>query len=527
MPSVLQFITRFRCAAAALALCAVLAASPAAFGQGMGGGAGAAPPMKPKEFKPVARAQFGPTGPEVIVKEIQIDGNKDVRESRIRSYLQTRVDRMFDPEVLQADVRRLTTSGLFQDVRTYTAEVEGGISITYQVFERPTIKYVRFIGNESYSDEFLAKKCELTVGDALNIYSIDAAAAKVQDFYVTKGFRNCRVAVMEGNMPEHRGVVFSVHEAPKERIWDVEFIGNEVVSDSRLETQIKSKPAMLKYGLFRGQIDPKEVDEDVNRLTTYYRQLGYFHARVGREIAMGDSGAWANITFVIDEGPRYLVRQVTFLGNEKYTDEELRTELQLKDGELYHLSKMNNDLRVLRDKYGAEGYIFANVEADPRFFEEPGELDLVYNISEGEQYRVGEIRVHITGANPHTRRSVVLNRLSFAPGDILDSRQVRDSERRLKFSQLFRNEPQKGITPRIEVRPPQENASRIADTPLGPRRSSVGTEYRGQSPEEDRTWTVNRVDVDVYVDADDNVQIVEDNQHAVRRLPPVERENEY
>jgi outer membrane protein insertion porin family len=525
MPSVFQLTARFLCALPPLAVAFALLVCNSASGQGMGGmggGAGGAPPMRPKEFKPVARAQFGPTGESRIVKEINIDGNQDVREARIRSYLQTRVDRIFDPEVLQADVRRLTSSGLFHDVRTFTTDVEGGIAITYQVFERPTIKYVRFVGNQSFSDEFLAKKCELKVGDALNIYSIDAAAAKVQDFYVNKGFRRCRVAVLEGNMPEHRGVVFSVHEAPKERIWDVEFIGNEVVSDSRLETQIKSKPAMLKYGLFRGAVDPKEVDEDVNRLTTYYRQLGYFHARVGREVAMGDSGQWANITFVIDEGPRYRVRQVTFLGNEKYSDEELRAELQLKDGELYHLSKMNNDLRVLRDKYGADGYIFANVQADPRFFEEPGELDLVYNVSEGEQYRVGEIRVHISGDNPHTRRSVVMNRLSFAPGDILDSRQVRDSERRLKYSQLFRNEPQRGITPRIEIRPPQENASRIADTPLGPRRSAVGTEYRGQSPEEDRAWSVNRVDFDVYVDADDNVKIVPDNQHALRRLPPAE-----
>jgi outer membrane protein insertion porin family len=472
-----------------------LAGSPNVFAQGLGGmgpggggAAGGGPPMRPKEVKPVARAQFGPTGPQVVVKEIQIDGNRDVRESRIRSYLQTRVDRIFDPEVLQADVRRLTTSGLFADVRTFTTEVEGGIAITYQVFERPTIKYIRFVGNESYADEFLATKSGLEIGEALNIYSIDTAAAKVQDFYVSKGFRRCRVAVMEGNLPEHRGVVFSVHEAPKERIWDVEFIGNEVVSGSRLETQIKSKPAMIKYGIFKGFVDPKEVDEDVVRLTTYYRQLGYFHARVGREVDMSGDGDWANITFVIDEGPRYRVRQVSFLGNEKYSDEELRADLQLKDGELYHLAKMNNDLHVLRDKYGAEGYIFADVQADPRFFEEPGELDLVYNVSEGQQYRVGEIRVHIDGDNPHTRRSVVMNRLSFAPGDIIDSREVRDSERRLKFSQLFRHEPQRGVSPRIEVRPPQENSSRIADTPLGPRRSAVGTEYRGQSPEGRSEW---------------------------------------
>ncbi len=185
--------------------------------------------------------------------------------------------------------------------------------------------------------------------------------------------------------------------------------------------------------------------------------------------------------------------------------------LQMKNGEPLHMARMNEDLRELRDLYGSQGFIFADVQADPRFFEEPGELDLVYNISEGEQYRVGEIRVHIDGANPHTRRSVVLNRLSFVPGDVIDSREIRDSERRLKFSQLFRNDAQRGIAPRIVVRPPEsEQTSQIANTPLGPRRSATGGTYRGQSPD-DSHHEVRRVDVDVYV-----------QEAEPERLPPLE-----
>ena len=268
---------------------------------------------------------------------------------------------------------------------------------------------------------------------------------------------------------------------------------------------------MLKYGLFRGSVDPKKINEDVQRVTAYYRQLGYFHARVDRELNVSDDGQWTTVTFVIDEGPRYNVRSVRFLGNEKYSDEELAAKLQLKDGQPFHMARMNEDLRELRDLYGAQGFIFADVQADPRFFEDPGELDLVYNIKEGDQYRVGEIRVHIDGANPHTRRSVVLNRLSFTPGDVIDSREIRDSERRLKFSQLFRNDPQRGIAPRIVVRPPEKDqSSQIANTPLGPRRSAAGGTYRGQSPDDD-TYEVKRVDIDVYV-----------HEAQPTRLPPVD-----
>ncbi len=479
------------------------------------GGQGQAP--RPRAaVAPQRRAQFGPGDSQQLVKQIQITGNTSVREARIRSYLQTRVDRRFDPEILQQDVRALTSSGLFHDVRTYTRETEGGITVILEVFERPTIGYVKIVGNTAFSDEHLAEQSGLKVGDALNIYATSSAASRVQDYYHSKGYRQTLVSVIEGDQVGAEGIVFSVHEGAKERVWDVDFVGNEIVTDGRLKTQIKSKPAFFKYGIFRGAVDPKQIEEDVQRLTLYYRQLGYFGARVDRELRVSEDGGWTTITFVIDEGPRYNVRRVTFLGNERFSDEELAEKLQLKDGEEFHMGRRNEDLRVLRDLYGSEGYIFADVQAEPRFFEEPGQLDLVYNISEGDQFRVGEIRVHIDGENAHTRRSVVLNRLSFAPGDVIDSREIRDSERRLKFSQLFRNDAQRGVAPRIVVRPPEEDdQSQIANTPLGPRRSAGGTTYRGQSPEFD-THLARKAIVDVYFEP-----IQPQPAPQIQRLPPM------
>ena len=489
----------------------VLLHTAASLAYAQGGPAGPTPTPRPRVPQAARRAQFGPTGPVQMVKQIEIVGHKSVREARIRSYLKTRVDRAFDPELLQQDIRALSSSGLFHDVKTYTKEIDGGVGVTIEVFERPNIAYIKIVGNTAYSDEYLAEKSGLKVGDPLNAYGLQSAANQIQEFYHSKGYRQTLVSVIEGDQPGAAGVAFSIHEGAKERIWDVEFIGNEIVSDGRLKTQIKSKPAMLKYGLFRGGVDPKQIEEDVQRITAYYRQLGYFHARVGRELNISDDGQWTTLTFVIDEGPRYTVRSVRFLGNERYSDEELAEKLQLKDGELFHMGRMNDDLRELRDLYGSQGFIFADVQADPRFFEEPGALDLVYNISEGEQFRVGEIRVHIDGANPHTRRSVVLNRLSFVPGDVIDSREIRDSERRLKFSQLFRNDPQRGIAPRIVVRPPEDDQdSQIANTPLGPRRSATGNTYRGQSPDED-VHQVRRAVVDIYV-----------QEATPQRLPPIE-----
>jgi outer membrane protein insertion porin family len=125
------------------------------------------------------------------------------------------------------------------------------------------------------------------------------------------------------------------------------------------------------------------------------------------------------------------------------------------------MTKMNRDVNELRDTYGAQGYIFADIQAQPRFLEEPGELDLVYSIDEGKQYRVDRIVVNIDGEYPHTRHSVVRNRISVNPGDIIDIREVRASERRLKASQLFEVDPVRG--PTIAIRPRDASDGAFAD----------------------------------------------------------------
>jgi outer membrane protein insertion porin family len=257
-----------------------------------------------------------------------------------------------------------------------------------------------------------------------------------------------------------------------------------------LKTLIQSKPGYLGY-FFRGKFDPKKVDEDLERLTAYYRSLGFFRARISREPEFDEEQQWVTLRFVIDEGPRYLVNSVRLSGNTRISEQALEPRLELKAGEYFNLATMNKDVNTLRDAYGGQGYIFADIQADPRFrFEEPGTLDLVYNVEEGKQFRVGRINIHIAGEFPHTKETVIRNRLSIRTGDIVDIREVRASERRLKASQLFENDPAAGKEPRIVIRPPQfSDAEELMASQGGPA-------VRGQSPDPSDGAPV---DLDIYL----------------------------
>jgi len=416
------------------------------------------------------------------VVDVRIEGNRTIKLEKILPKIRTRAGRSYDLELIEEDVRRLNRTGMFINVKPYSQEVPGGRVVIFQVFERPLLHEVKYVGNRHIKTKVLEKENELKIGDALDPFAIEEGRGKIEEFYRSRGFSRVRVTVIEGNKPNDRRAVYLINEGRKQKVLWTRFIGNTIASDSRLRTQIESKPPFLY--LFKGEIDRKKVDEDVNKLIAYYRGLGFFRARVGRELDYSPSENWLILTFVIDEGPRYQVRNVSFNGNTKFSTAKLAENLKLKAGRSFNQAEMNSDLAEIQDKYGGVGYIFADIKADPRFLEEPGTLDLVYNISEGDRYRVGKINVEIKGEYPHTRITTVLNRLSLKPGDIVDIRELRASERRLRASGLFLIDPSQGVAPKIVFSPPQleEEESETARRPHGAP-NVRGPSVRGQSPD--------------------------------------------
>ncbi len=414
--------------------------------------------------------------PEEQVVEVRVTGNQTVELEKILPHIRTRAGRPYKLELIEGDVRRLNRSGMFVMVKPYTQRVDGGRVVIFEVIERPLLQEVVYVGNSKIKTKVLQKENNLKVGDALDPFAVEEGRAKIEGFYRSRGFSKVRVTIIEGDKPADRRVVYLINEGRKQRILWTKFIGNTIAGDSRLKTQIQSKPPFLY--LFKGEVDRQKIDEDVNQLTAYYRSLGFFRARVGRELQFNAAENWLTLTFIIDEGPRYRVRNVSFIGNTKFATEELAENLKIQSGQFFNQSQMNHDVAEIQGKYGSVGYVFADVKADPRFLEEPGRLDLVYNISEGDRYHVGRINVEIKGDYPHTKITTALNRLSVKPGDIVDIRELRASERRLRASGLFLTDPQTGAAPKIVFSPPQlDDEIEVARKPK--RREGTGGQGHG------------------------------------------------
>jgi outer membrane protein insertion porin family len=457
-----------------ITVCTVAHSVPGQFG-------GSTPfaPGGPADFKndpkPRRAPQFSIQDSKPIVN-VLISGRRQVDEARIRSMINTRSGRDYDPVEVQRDVRTLIGSGLFGNVRTFVKDAEGGVEVTFDLVERPLIQYIRFTGNVKKSEKKLLKQLGLRVGDPLTRFHVEEARRRVEEFYVKAGFTDVQIAVVEGLGLNDQGVVLQINEGTRQRILSTKFEGNTIASDSRLKTQVLSKPGF--FWLFGGNVIQDQVEQDYARLTAYYRSLGFLNAKVSSRMEWNQEHTWVSIIFMIDEGPRFRIRNVCLRGNQILDSSRLMSTTQTRAGEYFNLARLQRDLSSIRDEYGGNGYIFADVDAEPQILEEAGWLDLVYKINEGEQYRVGRIIVNIDGEERHTRHSVVLNRLSIKPGQIIDLREIRSSERRLMASQLFNADPTQGPMPTIAVKPPE------GDEVIARQPETGSSTFRGQSPQE-------------------------------------------
>ena len=108
------------------------------------------------------------------------------------------------------------------------------------------------------------------------------------------------------------------------------------------------------------------VQENVDRLYELYRRGGRFSTSIDPKIIKLDQNR-VNLVFEIDEGEITKIEKITFIGNERFSDAELRSELASKQDQWYRFfsssdrydaDRLNYDQELLRRFYLKHGYQF-------------------------------------------------------------------------------------------------------------------------------------------------------------------------
>jgi outer membrane protein assembly complex protein YaeT len=369
------------------------------------------------------------------IGEVRVLGCQRLPEQRVLNELKIRPGQIYRPELIREDVRRLDATQRYVSVASEEQPGPEGVNVLFRVIERSTIQEVLILGAKHFDKEELDKITGLRPGGPLSPALNRSAAQRLERAYQEKSRLFAAVQVVEGDKEEDLRVVLRVTEGPVVKIRDIRFEGNNFVADGRLKAIIESGERW--FGVFGGKYNPMMLEQDQMKLVEYYRNYGYFDVRIRRSFQMNEGQESADVVFVIDEGPRYLVRDVQVSGNRLIDQEVLTSKNRLERDKPFSGTEMQRSVALMSNEYGSRGYVNSRVVPEYKFSEEPGIVTVVYQVMEGQPARVGQ--VHIIG-NDVTRDNVVRRQLLVYPGQVLNVPAMRQSERNLARLGIFKAE---------------------------------------------------------------------------------------
>lgn len=377
-----------------------------------------------------------PAGP--IVKSISIEyvGAESISRERVLANLKTKVGDPYSERLAEDDVRALFATGDVGNVRIFAQPEGDGVGVTVLLQGRATVDEILIEGASAIPVERLRKDLSFKVGDRLNEELVERSRQKMLENYQDRNFGGVEITtkVQTDERTGHSRVIYTVNEGTKQVIKRIEFVGNDSVLAKDLRKAMKTKTRNL-LSIFNksGRLVPSQLQDDRDAIRGVYQNRGYADAQVTDVQVSPLKGDGVELIFTISEGTQYSVKALNLSGIYVTNPDEVKAKLVMTDGSLYTPDGLTKDLKAIRDYYGTQGYIDANIvpEISPAG---PGQVNVNYRIDEGAQSFVNLINIQ---GNTRTKDRVIRRELAVAPGDVFDTVLVDVSRQRLENLNYF------------------------------------------------------------------------------------------
>ena len=413
---------------------------------------------------------FGQLSVPLTVSQIDIKhvGPPAASDELIRANIRVKVGDVYQPIAVDDDVRSLYATGLFYNIRIVTEPLdEAHVKLTYVLQGKPRLTAINFEGNERLKDAKLKKKVTSKVGEPLDERKLFTDARAIRELYEKSGYPGTTVSnYVSIDQNAGRGTAtFEIHESPKIKITDVEFIGARAFTQKELRKVIKTKKKwMWSWLTQRGTFKQDQFEEDRETLAQFYRNHGYIDFEIQNVKFEHPTPNTMVIKIYVYEGRQYKVGAVTFKGTtllptnavsptfdsgpkpgsgsaltQWYAARQLNRQFAMKAGDVFKPSGLSTNNQAIEDFYGAKGYIDVNTSTRNLHVRrvpntQTGTMDLEYDINEGQPSYVEKIEIR---GNTKTKDKVIRRELAISPGEVFDMVRVNVSKKRLEGLNYF------------------------------------------------------------------------------------------
>ncbi len=354
-----------------------------------------------------------------LVSKINIVGNRRIEPDAILEKMSIKPGSELSPESARADILKIFALGHFEDVRF---EMEGDALIV-SVKERPVITEIEYEGSEEFEMKDLDEASGIKEFTVVNLKKISTAKTAIKSKYEQKGYYLARVEhelIPQPDKPGDVKLVFRVDEREKVQIRKILFRGNKNFTSAELRRFMATgENHMFSWasggGTYRGEL----FERDLGALAYFYGNEGYIEAKFNKpRVTLSQDKHYVDLFIDVEEGKKFFLGSVKFKGDDLFTEKELRDSFAMQEGDVFSIGKLQEEILKLTDKFGDQGYAFANVV--PRTLIRQGTtiVDLDVEIEKGE--KVYWNRISVTG-NSKTHDKVVRRELPFNEGDLYNA----------------------------------------------------------------------------------------------------------
>jgi outer membrane protein insertion porin family len=367
-------------------------------------------------------------------------------------------------EEITKAVKKLWEQGLFEDVRITASRFQGDlVFLDIYLLERPRLTKFSFKGIKKSEADNIREDLRLTRGDVVTDHLLVRIDNVITNYFSDKGFLDVEIDIRQlPDTSKANNVILDivVDKNNRVKIYQINVHGNEHLSVQKVKSAFKEtkEKGMFRplYGVEKLLVDvvwdalrldfPKIIDnfqsyvnetvrfrifksskfiedsyeEDKLNLINKYNEVGYRDAKVVKDSISRNPDGTLNIDIWLDEGRRYYFRNITWIGNTKYTSEQLNNVLKIEKGDVYNKELLNTNLTFnpngfdVSSLYLDDGYLFFTV--DPVEVQvENDSIDLEIRIREGKQATINKVEVK---GNTKTNDHVVIREIKTRPGEL-------------------------------------------------------------------------------------------------------------
>ena len=331
------------------------------------------------------------------------------------------------------------------------------ILTTSNADELNIIKDIKFNGLQRISVDTVLNYSNLDIG--IN-YTDEISNLAIKKLYDTQLFSDVSITYNQNNL------TITVKENPTINL--VLFEGNKSKQDEDLISEIKLTE--------RSVFSRSRVKEDVKRLLELYQRSGRLSAVINPSVELLDNNR-VNLIFEIDESEILKVSKISIIGNNAFTDREIRAVMTTKRSSIlkfwssankYDPDRIEYDKELISSLYNKSGYVnFAFTSSIAQLVNSKNNFEIIFTVSEGERFEFGTIDV--TSKLKKLNTDIIKNLLTVKKGNIFNSQEIKDSVEYIKNSASSFGFTFIDIFPDLEINNDEKTVNVIFEIDEGPK----------------------------------------------------------